>query len=77
MESDWLAYFLDRPWSTMAMLAVIGALAYWKPKDTIKLMGLFLAIGAIIYVTSFVVDLASTGIEQQRQLTSSPQTRSE
>lgn len=72
IESGWLAYFLNRPWSTMAMLAVIGAFAYWKPKDTVKLIAMFLVIGAIAYVISFVVELGSTGIEQQRQLTSSP-----
>lgn len=77
MESGWLAYLLDHPWSTIAMLAAVGVFAYWKPKDTVKLMALFLAIGAIAYVISFMVDLASTGIEQQRQFSSSPKARPE
>lgn len=77
MESSWLTYFLNRPWSTIAFLVAVGAFAYWKPKDTVKLMGVFVVIGAIAYVISFVVDLASTGVEQQRQFTSDPKGRSE
>ncbi len=77
MESGWLAYFVDRPWSTLAMLTVIGGFAYFKPKDTVKLVAVFLVIGAIAYVTSFFVGLTSTGVEQQRQLTSSPKTGSD
>ena len=77
MESGWLAYFLNRPWSTIAMLTALGVFAYWRPKDAVKLMAVFLVIGAIAYVISFIVDLTSTGIEQQRQFTSSPKGRSE
>lgn len=58
-------------WAVVAVLAV-AALAYWKPKDMFKLAMAGLALGVLIYVFSFLVDLTSQGIDETRKFTNTP-----
>lgn len=65
---SWLTYVQSHPLLALAIVVALGAIAYWRPRATFKLIGLLLAVGAIGYVLSFLVDLTSTGIEAQHEL---------
>jgi hypothetical protein len=69
---SWIVYFQSHPFVVITVVAALAVLAYWKPKDAFKLMAVLLVIGAVGYVVSFLVNLTSTGVEEQRQFMSSP-----
>jgi hypothetical protein len=77
MGMDYLAesaasFFRDHTlWAALIALA-IGALIYWKPKGMFKLASAGLAVVAIIYVLSFLVDLTSRGIGEAEKFTTTP-----
>ena len=58
-------------WAILIAL-VVAALIYWKPKDMFKLASASLAVGAIIYVLSFLVDLTSQGIDEAEKFSATP-----
>lgn len=58
-------------WAVLIAL-VFGALAYWKPTGTFRVAAACLALGAIIYVLSFLVDLTSEGIDKAQKFTATP-----
>lgn len=58
-------------WALLTVVA-IGALLYWKPKGMFKLSLVGLAVGAIIYVFSFLADLTSRGIDETEKFTTTP-----
>ena len=66
-------FFNNYPlWAVMVVLAVV-ALVYWKPKDMFKLAMASLALGVLIYLFSFLIDLTSQGIDTTRKFTNTPQ----
>jgi hypothetical protein len=56
----------------IALVLVFGILVYKKPKPMFQLMGAVLIIGAIGYVVSILVDLASTGIDHTTAFMGNP-----
>ena len=65
-------FFSDHAlWAVMVALAIAG-LVYWKPKDMFKLAMAVLALGALIYVFSFLIDLTSQGIDKTKKFTNTP-----
>ena len=67
-----IGFFRDHTyWAALVVLS-IGALFYWKPKDMFKLAMAGLALGAIIYVATFLVDLTSRGISETGKFTATP-----
>ena len=70
-------FFRDHTlWAVLVVLG-IGALICWKPKDMFKIALAGLALGAIIYVLGFLVDLTSRGIDQSRKFTNTPEVKVE
>ena len=63
-------------WALMVVLAIV-ALVYWKPKDMFKLAMAGLALGVLIYVFSFLIDLTSQGIDTTRKFTNAPRVQGE
>jgi cytochrome c biogenesis factor len=66
------SFFNDHTLWAVLIALVVGALIYWKPKDMFKLAGACLAVGAIIYVLSFLVDLTSQGIDEAQKFATTP-----
>ncbi len=58
-------------WAVLIAL-LIGGLIYWKPKGMFKLAMAALALVAIIYVFTFLVDLTSEGISGTKKFTNTP-----
>ena len=58
-------------WAIVTMVAM-GTFIYWKRKDMLKLALAGLAVGAIIYVLSFLLDLTSRGIDETEKFTTTP-----
>ena len=67
-----LNFIATHPYATGAVLAVVGVLSYFKLKIILKAVTICLIIGAIAYVVLFIVNLASTGIENTEKLLGSP-----
>ena len=63
-------------WATLILVAA-GAIIYWKPKDVIKVALAGLTLCAIIFIVSSLVDLASTGMDQARKFTNTPDVKVE
>lgn len=63
-------------WAILAMVG-IGAVVYWKRKIVFKLALAGLAVGAIIYVLSFLLDLTSRGIDDTKKFTTTPDVKVE
>ena len=60
------------PYTTGAIVAVIGVLAYFKIKLFLKAITACLILGAIAYVVMFIFNLASTGMENTEKLLGNP-----
>ncbi len=69
---SWLDFFSSHTIFAIAIIVALGILAYLKPKVMFKLVIVVLAIGAIVYVISFIVDLTSTGIDEKYKFISNP-----
>jgi hypothetical protein len=63
-------------WATLFLIAA-GAIIYWKPKDMFRLALAGLTLGAVIFVLSSLLDLASTGIDESRKFTNTPDVKVE
>lgn len=57
---------------TVGIVAVFGVLAYLKPKEMFKLTLAVLAIGAIVYIGMFLIELTSTGIDETTKFLGAP-----
>lgn len=67
-----LSFFRDQTlWAVLAVV-VVGAVVLWKPKGAFKLALAGLALGAVIYVFTFVWDLTSRGIDDTEKFTTAP-----
>ena len=67
-----MSFFRDQTlWAVVVVLA-IGGLIYWKPKGMFRFAMASLALGAIIYVFTFLVDLTSQGISDTKKFTDTP-----
>jgi xanthine/uracil permease len=64
--------FQNHQFLAIAIVVVFGILVYKKPKPMFQLMGAVLAVGAIGYVISVLVDLTSTGIDHTNAFMGSP-----
>ena len=70
-------FFRDQTlWAVLVTLLVAG-LIYWKPKGMFKLAMAALALAAIIYVFTFLVDLTSQGISGTKKFTDTPEQKSD
>lgn len=69
---DTVNFFSVHTLSAVVVVLAIAALAYWKPKDMFKLAMAGLALGVLVYVFSFIVDLTSQGIDETRKFTNTP-----
>jgi len=65
-------FFQTHQFLAVAVVIVFGILVYKKPKPMFQLMGAILAVGAIGYVISVLVDLTSTGIDHTNAFMGSP-----
>ena len=63
-------------WAVLVALLIAG-LIYWKPKGMFKLAMAALALAAIIYVFTFLVDLTSQGISGTKKFTDTPEQKVE
>jgi hypothetical protein len=61
-------------WAVLAVI-VIGVFIYLKPKDMLKLAIGGLALGAVIYVFTFVWGLTSRGIDETEKFTTTPEVK--
>lgn len=69
VEPDSLVgFFHSHTLLAVGILVALGVFAYLKPKAMFKLMAVVLVIGAIGYVTSFLLDLTSTGVKDKDKL---------
>lgn len=64
--------FQTHQFLAVAVVIVFGILVYKKPKPMFQLMGAILAVGAIGYVISVLVDLTSTGMDHTNAFMGSP-----
>ncbi len=67
-----ISFFRDHTLWAILTVVVIGAFIYWKPKGMFKLVLVGLAVGAIIYVLSFLFELTSRGIDETEKFTTTP-----
>jgi hypothetical protein len=67
-----MGFFREHALWAVLTVGVIGAFIYRKPKQMLKLALGGLAVGAIIYVFSFVWDLTSRGIDETEKFTTTP-----
>jgi len=65
-------FFREQTLWAVVIALLIGGLIYWKPKGMFKLAMAALALGAIIYVFTFLVDLTSQGIKETNKFTNTP-----
>lgn len=72
-----LGFFKGHTLWAILFLVAAGAIIYWRPKDVIKLALAGLTLGAIIFVLSSLLDLASTGIDEARKFTNTPDVKVE
>jgi len=70
-------FFRDQTLWAVAIALLIGGLIYWKPKAMFKLAMAALALAAIIYVFTFLVDLTSQGISGTKKFTDTPEQKVE
>lgn len=71
---SWLDFFSSHTIFAIAIIVALGILLYLKPKVMFNLVIVGLAIGAIVYVISFVVDLTSIGIDEKKKFIGNPKT---
>ena len=64
--------FRDHTLWAVLILAAIGGVVYWKPKDSFRVVLAVMTLAAIIYVLSFLVDLTSRGIDESKRFTNTP-----
>lgn len=64
--------FGNHQFLAIALVVGFAVLVYFKPKPMFQLVGVVLAIGAIGYVISFLVDLTSTGVDNTNSFMSNP-----
>jgi hypothetical protein len=67
-----LGFVSAHPYTTGAILAVVGVLAYIKVKLFVKAITACLILGAIVYIGLFIVNLTSTGMKNTEKLLSHP-----
>lgn len=60
------------PYTTGAILAVVGILTWFKVKLVMKAIAACLILGAIAYVGMFLLNLLSTGVENTEKFRGSP-----
>jgi hypothetical protein len=60
------------PYITGAVLAIVGVLSYFKLKLVIKAVTACLILGAVAYVVLFIVNLASTGMDNTEKFRGNP-----
>ena len=70
---SWVDFIQSHPILAIVVVVAFGIVAYLKPKPVFKLIALTLAIGAIGYIVSFLVDLTSTGIDQTETFMGHPE----
>ena len=72
LVADTVDFFREhRFWAAAAVLAIV-AFVYFKPKQSFKLSMAVLTLGAIIYVSSLLIDVTSEGIDRANAFTSTP-----
>jgi len=70
-------FFREQTLWAVVIALLIGGLIYWKPKGMFKLAMAALALAAIIYVFTFLVDLTSQGISGTKKFTDTPEQKVE
>ena len=60
------------PYTTGAILAVVGFLAYIKLKLFVKAVAVCLILGVFAYIILFIFNLSSTGIKNTEKLLGHP-----
>jgi amino acid transporter len=65
-------FITAHPYITGAILAVVGVLSYFKLKLILKAVTACLILGIIVYVVLFLVNLASTGVENTEEFLGHP-----
>ena len=66
------SFFREHTFWGILAVATIGTFIYWKRKSMLKVALAGLAVGAIIYVLSFLLDLTSRGIDETDKFKSVP-----
>jgi len=69
---DALDLISAHPYTTGAILAVVGILAYIKLKFFVKAVAVCLILGAIAYLILFIFNLSSTGMKNTEKLLGHP-----
>ena len=67
-----MSFFREHTFWGVLAVAAIGTFIYWKRKSMLKVALAGLAVGAIIYVLSFLLDLTSRGIDETDKFKSAP-----
>jgi len=67
-----LDFITAHPYITGGILAVVGLLTYFKLKVVLKAITTCLILGGVAYLILFVVNLATTGIQNTEKLLSEP-----
>jgi hypothetical protein len=67
-----ISYLQNHAVLAIGIVAVLGVLVYLKPKEMFKLTLAVMALGAIVYLGMFLVDLTSTGMDVTSKFLGSP-----
>ena len=64
-----LAYFQSHPYIMIGSAAFLAVLLYFKTKAVIRLVLIFLAFAALLYIGSNLLDMTSTGVSLKKEMT--------
>ena len=67
-----MSFFREHTFWGILAVAATGTFTYWQRKTMFKVALAGLAVGAIIYVLSFLLDLTSRGIDETDKFKSAP-----
>jgi len=61
-------FYYDQPYIIIGIIAVLLILLFLRPKHLLKLMILFLIVGAVFYIFSLIGEATLTGVLQKGKM---------
>jgi uncharacterized membrane protein (Fun14 family) len=61
-------FFYTYPYIAIAIVVVLGLIAYWRPKQVLRVTLIVLGLAVVCYLLYYIVGATVTGVFQKEQL---------